>query len=393
GVQFTGQPELLPGPVRDRVTESLKGKRVGLGAVRAAADEATAALHKEGHVLARVVLPPQDVTDGVVTFNVVEAGLEGIELESGPGVRAREDRLRTIGEAHIRTGNLTLRDLESALLRMNDHPGVIARAKLTPGAEPTTSRLIVDVRQAPALSAWIDGQNFGSAPTGEAPGNVTVAFADLTGYGDLTQLSALTSDRQTFAQVQAAVPLGASPFTRSARYGYLHYCYTDEIGDTLELDGRVRYARLGLEYALLRSRDVNLRLSGSLNHKALVDDSVLGRLQDKRSVSSTLELLGDARDRFLGGGLTSWSLGWTYGDLDLSRVPAALAVDELTLQTQGHFNRFTLALARLQKMPGRFSLFGRLYGQWATRNLDSSEDFALGGPYGVRGYPVGEGRG
>src|SRR5690606_6266742 len=100
GVQFTGQPELLPGPVRDRVTESLKGKRVGLGAVRAAADEATAALHKEGHVLARVVLPPQDVTDGVVTFNVVEAGLEGIELESGPGVRAREDRLRTIGEAH-----------------------------------------------------------------------------------------------------------------------------------------------------------------------------------------------------------------------------------------------------------------------------------------------------
>src|SRR5690606_8918640 len=123
-------------------TESLKGKRVGVRALRAAADDATAALHKEGHVLTRVLLPPQDVTDGTVSFYVVEAALESIELESGPEVRARQDRLRAIGEAHIRVGSLGLRDLESALLRMNDHPGVTARAKLTPGTEPNTSRLV-----------------------------------------------------------------------------------------------------------------------------------------------------------------------------------------------------------------------------------------------------------
>ena len=44
-------------------------------------------------------------------------------------------------------------------------------------------------------------------------------------------------------------------------------------------------------------------------------------------------------------------------------------------------------------LPGAFSLFGRVYGQWANKNLDSSEDFSLGGPYGVRGWSVGEGRG
>ncbi len=31
--------------------------------------------------------------------------------------------------------------------------------------------------------------------------------------------------------------------------------------------------------------------------------------------------------------------------------------------------------------------------QWATHNLDSSEEFGLGGPGGVRAYPVGEGYG
>lgn len=70
-----------------------------------------------------------------------------------------------------------------------------------------------------------------------------------------------------------------------------------------------------------------------------------------------------------------------------------MEVDQAGLRTQGKFHRLNLSVARLEKPPGDFSLFARFYGQWANRNLDSSEDFALGGPYGVRGYPVGEARG
>ena len=47
----------------------------------------------------------------------------------------------------------------------------------------------------------------------------------------------------------------------------------------------------------------------------------------------------------------------------------------------------------MQKLPGAFSLLARVSGQWASKNLDTSESFSLGGPYGVRGWPVGEGRG
>ncbi|TGS08496.1 ShlB/FhaC/HecB family hemolysin secretion/activation protein, partial [Mesorhizobium sp. M4B.F.Ca.ET.190.01.1.1] len=102
------------------------------------------------------------------------------------------------------------------------------------------------------------------------------------------------------------------------------------------------------------------------------DDSLAGHLQDKRSLSGTLTLSGDMRDVVFGGGLTSWSLGWTYGDLDLSREPSALAADQAGLQTQGNFHRLNVSLARLQDLPRDFSLFGRVYGQWADRNLDSS---------------------
>ena len=52
------------------------------------------------------------------------------------------------------------------------------------------------------------------------------------------------------------------------------------------------------------------------------------------------------------------------------------------------------SLGRLQSLdwlPGDgWSFCGSVRGQWANRNLDPSEKFLLGGPYGVRAYPVGE---
>ena len=130
-----------------------------------------------------------------------------------------------------------------------------------------------------------------------------------------------------------------------------------------------------------------------LNGKVLKDDSAAGLLSDKRVYSGTLGLSGDNRDTALGGGITQYSLSWTYGKLDLSNLPGAEFVDALTLKTQGQFHRVNLDAARLQKLPGNFSLFAQISGQWASKNLDSSESFSLGGPYGVRGWPVGEGRG
>jgi hemolysin activation/secretion protein len=284
-------------------------------------------------------------------------------------------------------------DLEDALLRMNDLPGVSARAKLVPGATPQSSRLIIDVEQQPIVSAGVWGDNFGNASTGKAQSNALLTITDLTGYGDLTRLGGTFSEGQQFGQANVSMPLWATGFTANANYQYLTYRDRDDLGKELGLQGYAHYVGLGLDYSLIRSRDVNVRLSEALNWKALVDDSLVGQLQDKRSISETFTVSGDMRDGLFGGGLASWSLGWTFGNLDLSRVESALAVDQLGLQTQGDFHRVNASFARLQKLPGDFSLFARLYGQWASKNLDSSEDFALGGPYGVRGYPVGEGRG
>ena len=181
-----------------------------------------------------------------------------------------------------------------------------------------------------------------------------------------------------------SVPWGASGFTSHASYGYLAYRNIDGLGRLAGLEGFARHAGAGLDYGLIRSRRLNLRLSAGLHWKALVDDAIAGRLEDKRVRSGNVALSGELRDALGGGALTSGSLEWTWGDLDLSRVPAALAADAAGLKTQGHYQRLSAGLARLQTLPGDFALFTHVYGQWASKNLDSSEDFALGGPYGVR---------
>jgi hemolysin activation/secretion protein len=59
-------------------------------------------------------------------------------------------------------------------------------------------------------------------------------------------------------------------------------------------------------------------------------------------------------------------------------------------KTDGSFDKFNLDLARIQSLSSSLTLYGRFSAQMARKNLDSSEDFGLGGANGVRAYPSGE---
>jgi hemolysin activation/secretion protein len=393
GLRFRGKVELLSEAERGDLAASAKGRRLGIAGLTALADRITLALQRKGRLLARAVLPPQDISGGVVTIQIIEGDLERIEFERRHGVRLREGLLDGIIGKRVDPRAVTKADLESSLLRMNDLPGVTTRAKLVPGTAPNTTRLVIVVDEAPPIGAVLEGDNFGTPSTGRAQATGQATLTDLTGFGEQARIQGVLSEGQVFGQAGLAVPVWTTGLVATASYARLDYRNITALGRAAELAGHAQYASGGLEHSLVRSRELNLRLAGAANWKGLVDESIAGRLSDKRIVSGTLSALGDLRDDVLGGGFTTWSLAWTSGDLDLSRVPAALAADAAGLNTQGTFHRVNASVARLQKLPGDFSLFARLYGQWASRNLDSSEDFALGGPFGVRAYPVGEARG
>lgn len=62
-------------------------------------------------------------------------------------------------------------------------------------------------------------------------------------------------------------------------------------------------------------------------------------------------------------------------------------------EVEGRFGLANLELRHDRWLDAHWRLRARLLGQWTDRNLDSSQQFALGGPTGVRGYPANEAAG
>ncbi len=132
-------------------------------------------------------------------------------------------------------------------------------------------------------------------------------------------------------------------------------------------------------------------VSAQLQHKRLHDEQrTAGSDERKSSALLSLGLNFDHRDD---NGLSYGALTLAFGSLMLN--DALRANDANTAKTGGRFTVARLDLSRLHTLPaselGQLTGFVRLAGQWASKNPDSSEGFSLGGPCGVRAYPVGEG--
>ena len=122
--------------------------------------------------------------------------------------------------------------------------------------------------------------------------------------------------------------------------------------------------------------------------KRLHDDiDSVGLHNDRLAQDWTASLYGDRRDDWAGGGITQAQLGVTRGQIDFDdAVAEAEAADAATLNTQGHFTRWNGMISRLQTLTASTRLYLALSGQYSNRNLDSAEQFLLGGADSVRGY-------
>jgi hemolysin activation/secretion protein len=142
----------------------------------------------------------------------------------------------------------------------------------------------------------------------------------------------------------------------------------------------------------VRTRQSNLYLAANYDAKRF--DNELNATTTTRYKSDVLSLglSTNSYDGFAGGGLTSASLTYSGGQLNLDGSPNQSA-DAATTQTAGSFTKLRYTLSRQQTLTATLALRAALSGQAATKNLDSSESFYLGGPTGVRAYPANEGGG
>jgi hemolysin activation/secretion protein len=372
----------------------LTGKQLGFAQLQLAADR-VAALYRANGLHATAFLPEQTLQDGKVLIKVLEGHLEALKVEPGSSNHrpVPSDLVTHMLSAGQTPGQIIdTRALERMTLIANDVPGVRVSSVLAGGAAPGTSDIIATVDSRPLLSGAFSADNQDPRATGAAKLGANVGLADWAGIGDQTLLDVNATQGKQYGSAAYSVPLGASGLRGGVSASYMKYRLLDEFA---ALGGRGLASTFGVNasYPIIRSANRDLYLTASFEHRHLVNDVNAGNLSDKTDSALTVGLNGDANDTRGGGGAMLGGLSMTSGKLDLGGDAADLAADRTSLQRAGTYVKFTGNLARLQRLSAAGSLWLSVNGQYASKNLDSSEQFSLGGPYGVRAYPVLEATG
>ena len=388
-VRFTGN-NMFSGEQLAAVLGNVSGKSFDLAGLQGLAQRISEHYRSAGYPFARAFVSEQKLTDAVLLIAVVEgrygqvsaigdvrfaAAAQGFLSELAPGA--------VIDSAH----------LERSTLILDDQPGIKTAPLIRPGQEAGTGDLVVTVSPAQALRGELGLDNQGNRYTGEYRARANLFWDSPFMLGDQISVRSNVSDEgQWLGNLGYSLPLGSTGLRGNVGYAHTRYELAKQFA-SLDATGTADITSLGLSYPLIRSQKTNLTLAGSYQYKKLADKQGATKTRnDKKSDVLPLVLVFDHRDGFAGSGITYGSLSYTKGDLKLDA--ALQAADGTSAKAQGSFDKWNLDVARIQATPvGNLTLFGRVSAQWAGKNLDSSEDFGLGGPNGVRAYPGGEGFG
>ncbi len=376
----------FPEPRLLAITGFTPGATVTLGELRQMAARITDFYAANGYFVAQAYLPEQAATGGIVTIAVVEGRYGAVTLKNTS--RVADGTAQAILSGLDSGDTVANAPLERRLLLLSDLPGTRVQSTMSPGAEVGTSDLVIDVAPGRSITGSIDADNGGNRYTGYYRAGGSLNFNNPLGLGDVLSVRGLVSDGGlTYVRGSYQAPIGA--LTLGVAYARLDYRLGREF-DALDAHGSADIASVFASYPLVRSYRYNIYLVAAGDFKFFHDEvDTTGSVTDRRSQIGSLGLSGDGRDA---GGSSFWSIGWTAGNLDI-RTPAVRAIDAVTARSNGGFHKFNFAAGRIQNITSALSLYLAARGQLASKNLDISEKMQLGGAYGVRAYPEGEGFG
>lgn len=385
---IAGNTSISTSDLQDLLADQL-GRRLSLSDLKNAASRITALYRERGFLVARAYLPVQDVEGGAIKILILEGNIAQLQLRNSSSLS--DERVKAYLDTAVAGSAIRSDDIDRALLLLNDVPGVgPVRATLQPGAAVGTSDLVVEIDAGPRISGLVGLDNYGSRYTGNARLSGTFFLNNLAGVGDQAVVSGLLSNQKLgYGRVGYSVPLGGNGLRLGGFFSTTHYELAREFA-VLDAHGTAKNLGLFATYPFLRSQRANLTGSVSLEKRQLSDRiDAITSVNDKNARLINFGLSGSYRDELGGGGLSNFDVSAGLGKLTIDS-PIALAIDNLSARTNGSYRKIYLTGNRLQRISSTDSLWLALSAQWASKNLDSSEKFVLGGANGVRAFPQGE---
>lgn len=390
---FTGNTIYSDDQLR-AVTNEFLNKELDFEGLNDAATAVRAYYRSRGYFLAQAYLPQQAIRNGVVQIGIIEGRIGEVSLGSKPEVRISDSLLAGIVATHLKQGEIiTETGLERPLLLINDLPGASVTSEIRPSRTIGAADLRVNVDQDPAVfNGYADADNQGNRFTGEYRLGTNLNWNTPLHYGDQANFRGFVSDEgMWFTRFAYLIPVGYHGTRLGVSYTQFDYRLTKDFA-SLRAQGGGEVKSIYAFHPVVRTRNSNFIAQLSYEDKTLEDRTESTGSVERRAISDLkVGAVGDFRDGFLSGGLNAYAVTYSTGNLGI--FPAAvqqLDVGPTGHNTYGDFRKINIDGRRLQRVNDNTSLLIAFSGQGASKNLASAEKISLGGPNGVRAYPVGE---
>ncbi|WP_158905915.1 ShlB/FhaC/HecB family hemolysin secretion/activation protein [Burkholderia sp. L27(2015)] len=385
-IEIVGNSKIDAPTLHALVTDA-EGRDLNLTQIGELAARITAYYRAHGFPLARAIIPAQTMQAGVVRIEVIEARYGKITLNNRSRV---SDRLLQATLDKLYSGEVVSQDeLNRCLLLLADIPGLAIDATMKTGGQAGTSDLQVNARSTPMATGSVTVDNGGDAYTGRTRVGANANVFDLLHQGDVLSVNGLTAGNGlTYGRLSYDALLNGNGTRLGGAYSTLDYRLKGALS-ALDATGSAQVASLWLKQPLIRSLGLNLYGQLEYDHLQLNDNiQAVGIQNDRHLDNLTGSVSGNVRDGMLAGAVTAWNVGWTYGHVGFNDA-ATQAIDAVTTHTQGDFSKLGVNLVRFQSLGDYDALYFNLNGQWASGNLDASQQLVVGGPNSVRAYDNG----
>jgi hemolysin activation/secretion protein len=364
-----------------------QGQSLTLAELSAAVARITDYYRSQGYPLARAIIPAQEITDGVVRIDVLEARFGTITLTNTSLV---DTPLLEAIIASLQSGQVIGQAaLDEALLQLADIPGIVSSMALRSGQLAGTSDLLVTTAPGPAVSGNIAVDNNGNAYTGRARVGADLNVINPFNSGGVLRINALTAGSgMDYGRISYEELVSGRGTRLGGAFSALNYKLGPPLA-SLSANGSAQVQSLWVRHPLLRSRPVQVYAQVQYDHLQLRDRiDVSATRTDRQLDNLSITLSGQSRNTFSPNSVNAFSVGLTAGQVGYDNA-AALASDAANAKTQGRFSKLQLKLTHLQTLTARNGLYLSVDGQWASTNLDASQKMGTGGPHTVRGYDTG----
>lgn len=354
-------------------------------------EQARAALeafyHEAGYPTVMVNIPQQLVEGGTVTLEVIEATVGKVRVTGNRYYRAKRilKRVPSFTPGEI----LWVPRLQEELNRANSNPSLKITPSISPGEEPGTVDVELEVKDSFPLHGHVELSNRFSPNTTELRLNGLISFDNLWQLDHSASFQYQTSPLDT-EEVQVIATSYVMPTPWNDKHTLALYAlWTDSataFGEGFNTVGKG--TMVGGRYVLPLSpyKKYSHSVTLGVDYKDFEDtlDIGSGTGLDKTPIKYLPLSVAYSASLPDGWGLTQFSGGINGVFRGLVTDPDEF--ENKRFKARGNYLYATAGIERIQKLPADWGLYLKADGQISDQPLISNEQYAAGGMESVRGY-------